>query len=82
VNASRDFSSSVRASQRRSRAADDAEQPAVHHRYYGILRANAVVVPVNPMNLTPRCQALCAGCGASTIIVSQELYPRRAAAGR
>jgi fatty-acyl-CoA synthase len=44
--------------------------------YYGILRANAVVVPLNPMNLTREIQRFAADAGASTVIVSQELYPR------
>jgi fatty-acyl-CoA synthase len=44
--------------------------------YYGILRANAVVVPINPMNLTQEIRRYAQDAGASTIIVSQELYPR------
>jgi fatty-acyl-CoA synthase len=44
--------------------------------YYGILRANAVVVPINPMNLTQEILRYAQDAGASTIIVSQELYPR------
>jgi len=44
--------------------------------YYGILRANAVVVPVNPMNLTQELLRLAKDAGASTVIVSQELYAR------
>jgi fatty-acyl-CoA synthase len=44
--------------------------------YYGILRANAVVVPINPMNLTQEILRYAADAGAATIIVSQELYPR------
>jgi len=44
--------------------------------YYGILRANAVVVPLNPMNLTKEILRYAQDAGASTIIVSQELYPR------
>jgi len=44
--------------------------------YYGILRANAVVVPVNPMNLTREIQRYAEDAGASTAIVSQELYSR------
>jgi len=44
--------------------------------YYGILRANAVVVPVNPMNLTQELQRYVADSGAHTAIVSQELYSR------
>ena len=44
--------------------------------YYGILRANAVVVPINPMNLTEELRRYAADCGASTALVAQELYPR------
>jgi fatty-acyl-CoA synthase len=44
--------------------------------YYGILRANAVVVPLNPMNLTQEILRYAQDCGAQTILVSQELYPR------
>jgi fatty-acyl-CoA synthase len=44
--------------------------------YYGILRANAVVVPLNPMNLTQEIQRYAEDAGAHTILVSQELYSR------
>ncbi len=44
--------------------------------YYGILRANAVVVPINPMNLTQEIARYAEDAGARTIVVSQELYPR------
>jgi fatty-acyl-CoA synthase len=44
--------------------------------YYGILRANAVVVPLNPMNLTQELQRCARDAGARTAIVAQELYPR------
>jgi fatty-acyl-CoA synthase len=44
--------------------------------YYGILRANAVVVPLNPMNLTQELLRYAKDCGAATLLVSQELYPR------
>jgi fatty-acyl-CoA synthase len=44
--------------------------------YYGILRANAVVVPLNPMNLTQEILRYAQDCGANTMLVSQELYPR------
>ena len=44
--------------------------------YYGILRANAVVVPLNPMNLTHEVLRYTEDSGANTLIVSQELYPR------
>lgn len=42
--------------------------------YYAILRANAVVVPVNPMNLSDELEHYVVDSGASTIIASQELY--------
>ena len=48
--------------------------------YYGILRANAVVVPLNPMNLTQEILRYAQDAGADTLLVSQELYPRVAAA--
>ena len=44
--------------------------------YYAILRANAVVVPLNPMNLTQEIQRFALDAGATTMLVSQELYPR------
>ena len=44
--------------------------------YYGILRANAVVVPLNPMNLTQEIRRYAEDAAANTIIVSQELYSR------
>jgi len=44
--------------------------------YYGILRANAVVVPLNPMNLTRELRRFAEDAGASTALVSQELYSR------
>ncbi len=44
--------------------------------YYGILRANAVVVPVNPMNLTDELAHYVEDSGATTAFVSQELYAR------
>jgi len=44
--------------------------------YYGILRANAVVVPLNPMNLTQEILSYAKDAGAVTMLVSQELYPR------
>jgi fatty-acyl-CoA synthase len=42
--------------------------------YYGILRANAVVVPVNPMNLTNELRHYVHDTGATTAIVAQDLY--------
>jgi fatty-acyl-CoA synthase len=44
--------------------------------YYGILRANAVVVPINPMNLTQEILRYVEDAGAATAVVSQELYSR------
>jgi fatty-acyl-CoA synthase len=44
--------------------------------YYAILRANAVVVPLNPMNLTQELLRYAKDAGAATLLVSQELYPR------
>lgn len=42
--------------------------------YYGILRANAVVVPVNPMNRTSELRHYVSDTGATTAIVPQDLY--------
>jgi fatty-acyl-CoA synthase len=42
--------------------------------YYGILRANAVVVPVNPMNLTNELRHYVKDTGATTAIIAQDLY--------
>ena len=42
--------------------------------YYAILRANAVVVPVNPMNLTNELRHYVSDTGAATIFVPQDLY--------
>jgi fatty-acyl-CoA synthase len=44
--------------------------------YYGILRADAVVVPVNPMNLTQEFRRCVQDARATTVVVSQELYSR------
>ncbi|MBC7957963.1 MAG: long-chain fatty acid--CoA ligase [Cytophagales bacterium] len=44
--------------------------------YYAILRANAVVVPVNPMNLTGELKHYVSDTDATVALVSQELYPR------
>ncbi|MCX5540333.1 long-chain fatty acid--CoA ligase [Paraburkholderia sp. CNPSo 3076] len=44
--------------------------------YYGILRANAVVVPVNPMNLTEELAHYVEDSGATTAFIAQDLYPR------
>jgi fatty-acyl-CoA synthase len=44
--------------------------------YYAILRANAVVVPVNPMNLTREIEAYAHDSGARVILLAQELFAR------
>ncbi|HUQ28370.1 MAG TPA: long-chain fatty acid--CoA ligase [Usitatibacter sp.] len=44
--------------------------------YYAILRADAVVVPINPMNLTEELRRYVADCGARTAVVAQELWPQ------
>jgi fatty-acyl-CoA synthase len=44
--------------------------------YYGILRANAVVVPVNPMCVTADLEHYVRDSGAKTVIVAQEVYPQ------
>ena len=44
--------------------------------YYGILRADAVVVPINCMNTTGELEHLLRDAGATTIVTAQELQPR------
>ncbi|HWI80814.1 long-chain fatty acid--CoA ligase [Ramlibacter sp.] len=44
--------------------------------FYGILRADAVVVPVNPMNLTNELRHYLHDSGAKVAFAAQELYPR------
>jgi fatty-acyl-CoA synthase len=44
--------------------------------YYGILRANAIVVPINPMCQTQELIRYVEDSGAKVAIVSQELYAR------
>jgi fatty-acyl-CoA synthase len=44
--------------------------------YYAILRANAVVVPLNPMYLTQEVLKCARDSGGRVVIVSQELFPR------
>jgi fatty-acyl-CoA synthase len=44
--------------------------------YYGVLRANAVVVPLNPMYLTQEILRCAKDAGSTVAIVSQELYAR------
>lgn len=42
--------------------------------YYAILRAQGVVVPINPMNLSEELKYCVSDSGARTALVSQELY--------
>ncbi len=42
--------------------------------YYAILRADAVVVPVSPMNVTEELEHYVANSGARTAVVAQEVY--------
>jgi fatty-acyl-CoA synthase len=42
--------------------------------YYGILRANAVVVPVNPMSVTSELEHYVSDSGAKVALVAQEVY--------
>ena len=42
--------------------------------YYAIMRANAVVVPINTMNLTNELRQYVVDSGAETALVAQELY--------
>jgi fatty-acyl-CoA synthase len=44
--------------------------------YYGILRANAVVVPVNPMNMTTELRHYVKDSGARVAIVAQDIHPQ------
>ena len=44
--------------------------------YYGILRADAVVVPVNPMNLTQELRHYVRDSGARVAFAAQDLLPR------
>lgn len=44
--------------------------------YYAITRANAVVVPVNPMSVTAELEHYVRDSGARTAIVAQEVYPQ------
>ena len=44
--------------------------------YYGILRADAVVVPVNPMNLTEELRHYVHDSGARVAFTAQDLLPR------
>ncbi len=42
--------------------------------YYGVLRAGAIVVPVNPMNRAAELQRYIDDCGAEVAVCSQELF--------
>ena len=44
--------------------------------YYAIIRANAVVVPINPMSVTKELEHYVQDSGAKTAIVAQEVYPQ------
>lgn len=44
--------------------------------YYAILRANAVVVPVNPMNMSEELAHYVADSGATVAVVAQDLLPQ------
>src|ERR1019366_7349533 len=44
--------------------------------YYAVLRADAVVVPVNPMNLTEELKHYVEDAGTRVALVAQELLPR------
>jgi len=44
--------------------------------YYAILRADAVVVPVNPMNVTAELEQYASDSGATTAIVARDLHDR------
>jgi fatty-acyl-CoA synthase len=42
--------------------------------YYAILRANAAVVPVNPMNIAAELRHIIEDCGAQVALLGEELY--------
>jgi fatty-acyl-CoA synthase len=44
--------------------------------YYGILRANAVVVPVNPMSVAAELEHYVQDSGAKVALIAQEVYPQ------
>ena len=44
--------------------------------YYGVLRANAIVVPVNPMSVTAELEHYLHDSGAKVALVAQEVYPQ------
>ena len=44
--------------------------------YYAILRANAIVVPINPMSVTAELAHYVEDSGAKSALVAQEVYPQ------
>src|SRR5262245_31087321 len=44
--------------------------------YYAILRADAMVVPINPMNLTAEVAHIVSDCGARVVVVAQDQLSR------
>jgi fatty-acyl-CoA synthase len=44
--------------------------------YYAIARADAVIVPINPMSLTDELRSVLADCGATVAVVGQEVADR------
>jgi acyl-CoA synthetase (AMP-forming)/AMP-acid ligase II len=44
--------------------------------YYAIARANAVIVPISPMNLTAELHVILTDCGATVAIAGGELFDR------
>ena len=55
---------------------DMQNSPQFMAAFYGILRADAVVVPVNPMNLTEELRHYVRDSGARVAFTAQELLPR------
>ena len=55
---------------------DMQNSPQFMAAFYGILRADAVVVPVNPMNLTDELRHYVKDSGARVAFAAQELLPR------
>jgi fatty-acyl-CoA synthase len=44
--------------------------------YYAVIRANAIVVPINPMSVTAELEYFAEDSGARVAIVGQEVYPQ------
>ncbi|MFO1329246.1 MAG: long-chain fatty acid--CoA ligase [Rubrivivax sp.] len=55
---------------------DMQNSPQFMAAFYGVLRADAVVVPVNPMNLTEELRHYVRDSGARVAFTAQELLPR------